>query len=204
MLLLACVFAGRSLTCLCPRSSPQPTLGEATRLVEAGEKYLAEKAHPDPYIVPYYYGGSAYHRNPPFPKQVSQPTLQALERAERANVGHRSCYGLVLTGVPQLTSLSPPADIHSSRLWTGRVLKRPWRGAKVERGERGRLESRVSNPKRNLFLTLFRGLNCTLALQHTHTHTHFIQSAVFLRLSLSRLVKGGCSSSAIHPRRPPS
>ncbi|WZN58903.1 subunit 9 of NADH:ubiquinone oxidoreductase [Chloropicon roscoffensis] len=48
-----------------------PTLGEATRLVEAGEKYLAEKAHPDPYIVPYYYGGSAYHRNPPFPKQIS-------------------------------------------------------------------------------------------------------------------------------------
>ncbi|QDZ19937.1 subunit 9 of NADH:ubiquinone oxidoreductase [Chloropicon primus] len=48
-----------------------PTLGEATRLVEAGEKFLAEKTHPDPYIVPYYYGGSSYHRNPPFPKEIS-------------------------------------------------------------------------------------------------------------------------------------
>jgi len=48
-----------------------PTLGEATRLVEAGEKYLEEKSHPDPYIVPYYYGGSSYHRNPPFPKEIS-------------------------------------------------------------------------------------------------------------------------------------
>ena len=53
----------------------QPTLGEATRLVEAGEKYLEEKSHPDPYIVPYYYGGSSYHRNPPFPKEVSQVHL---------------------------------------------------------------------------------------------------------------------------------
>jgi NADH dehydrogenase (ubiquinone) 1 beta subcomplex subunit 9 len=48
-----------------------PTLGEATRLVEAGEKYLADKAHPDPYIVPYFVGGSSYHRNPPFPKEIS-------------------------------------------------------------------------------------------------------------------------------------
>merc|ERR1712144_159687 len=47
------------------------TLAEAEQLVESGEKYLASKAHPDPYIVPYYVGGSSYHRNPPFPKEIS-------------------------------------------------------------------------------------------------------------------------------------
>uniref|UniRef100_A0A7S3E1U9 NADH dehydrogenase [ubiquinone] 1 beta subcomplex subunit 9 n=1 Tax=Chloropicon laureae TaxID=464258 RepID=A0A7S3E1U9_9CHLO len=48
-----------------------PTLGEAERLVEAGEKQLQDTAHPDPYIVPYFVGGSSYHRNPPFPKEIS-------------------------------------------------------------------------------------------------------------------------------------
>mmetsp|Transcript_10361 Transcript_10361/g.19482 ORF Transcript_10361/g.19482 Transcript_10361/m.19482 type:complete len:117 (+) Transcript_10361:52-402(+) len=51
------------------------TLAEAEQLVESGEKYLASKAHPDPYIVPYYVGGSSYHRNPPFPKEVSTKLL---------------------------------------------------------------------------------------------------------------------------------
>mmetsp|Transcript_13286 Transcript_13286/g.33336 ORF Transcript_13286/g.33336 Transcript_13286/m.33336 type:complete len:112 (+) Transcript_13286:37-372(+) len=47
-----------------------PTIAEAQRLVEAGQERLRENAHPDPYIVPYYIGGSMYARNPPFPKEV--------------------------------------------------------------------------------------------------------------------------------------
>lgn len=47
---------------------------EAARLVERGEAKLAEYAHPDPYIVPYYYsktgGGSKYARNPPVPPEI--------------------------------------------------------------------------------------------------------------------------------------
>jgi len=42
------------------------------RLLKKGEKELLAKTHPDPYIVPYYYGGSSYARNPPFPKEMHQ------------------------------------------------------------------------------------------------------------------------------------
>ncbi|KAK9842284.1 hypothetical protein WJX81_004547 [Elliptochloris bilobata] len=38
---------------------------KARRLVERGEEVLREYLHPDPYIVPYYPGGSLYERNPP-------------------------------------------------------------------------------------------------------------------------------------------
>merc|ERR1712188_147949 len=47
-----------------------PTIAEAEGLIQAGHKKLEEYAHPDPYIVPYYIGGSMYARNPPFPKEI--------------------------------------------------------------------------------------------------------------------------------------
>lgn len=47
-----------------------PTIAEAEQLVKAGQEYLDKVKHPDPYIVPYYIGGSMYARNPPYPKEI--------------------------------------------------------------------------------------------------------------------------------------
>ncbi|CAI5470101.1 unnamed protein product [Closterium sp. Yama58-4] len=41
------------------------------RLLAAGEAKLKENQHPDPYLVPWVYGGSKYARNPPFPQEIS-------------------------------------------------------------------------------------------------------------------------------------
>lgn len=43
---------------------------QGERLVAKGEERLAGTAHPDPYIVPYYTGGSLYARNPEVPADV--------------------------------------------------------------------------------------------------------------------------------------
>lgn len=37
-------------------------------VLSRGERQLWKLAHPDPYIVPYAYGGSMYQRNPPHPE----------------------------------------------------------------------------------------------------------------------------------------
>lgn len=42
------------------------------RLLNRGEAKLREYAHPDPYIVPYYPGGSLYARNPPVQPEYTQ------------------------------------------------------------------------------------------------------------------------------------
>lgn len=39
-------------------------------LLNRGEATLREYAHPDPYTVPYAYGGSKYARNPPVPGEI--------------------------------------------------------------------------------------------------------------------------------------
>mmetsp|Transcript_26231 Transcript_26231/g.46658 ORF Transcript_26231/g.46658 Transcript_26231/m.46658 type:complete len:111 (-) Transcript_26231:172-504(-) len=39
-------------------------------LLDKGEKQLATETHPNPYIVPYFYGGSMYARNPPVPTEI--------------------------------------------------------------------------------------------------------------------------------------
>eukprot|EP00243_Klebsormidium_subtile_P005452 TRINITY_DN217_c0_g1_i1.p1 TRINITY_DN217_c0_g1~~TRINITY_DN217_c0_g1_i1.p1 ORF type:complete len:114 (-),score=5.25 TRINITY_DN217_c0_g1_i1:51-392(-) len=41
------------------------------RLIDRGEAKLREKAHPDPYIIPWAVGGSKYQRNPPVPTNIS-------------------------------------------------------------------------------------------------------------------------------------
>eukprot|EP00475_Leptophrys_vorax_P036673 TRINITY_DN6238_c0_g1_i1.p1 TRINITY_DN6238_c0_g1~~TRINITY_DN6238_c0_g1_i1.p1 ORF type:complete len:128 (-),score=1.01 TRINITY_DN6238_c0_g1_i1:135-482(-) len=40
------------------------------RLLEAGEAKLQSNIHPDPYIIPWVYGGSKYARNPPLPSEI--------------------------------------------------------------------------------------------------------------------------------------
>ncbi|KAL3161409.1 hypothetical protein ABBQ32_010299 [Trebouxia sp. C0010 RCD-2024] len=40
-------------------------INQVERILARGEAKLREYAHPDPYIVPYYPGGSLYARNPP-------------------------------------------------------------------------------------------------------------------------------------------
>ncbi|CAK0782715.1 hypothetical protein CVIRNUC_005910 [Coccomyxa viridis] len=47
-------------------------VGQIGRLIQKGEAKLKEYQHPDPYIVPYYPGGSLYARNPPFSKELHQ------------------------------------------------------------------------------------------------------------------------------------
>lgn len=49
-----------------------------------GEAKLREYAHPDPYIVPYYPGGSLYARNPPVQKEYTQ-TLDFTREEECRN-----------------------------------------------------------------------------------------------------------------------
>ena len=44
--------------------------GGRTRTLRDGEATLASYSHPDPYIIPYSYGGSKYARNPPVPAEV--------------------------------------------------------------------------------------------------------------------------------------
>lgn len=39
-------------------------------LIEQGEKKLHAGRHPDPYVVPYYVGGTKYARNPPVPPEM--------------------------------------------------------------------------------------------------------------------------------------
>mmetsp|Transcript_22212 Transcript_22212/g.56927 ORF Transcript_22212/g.56927 Transcript_22212/m.56927 type:complete len:110 (-) Transcript_22212:158-487(-) len=39
-------------------------------LLDKGEAQLAGEVHPNPYIVPYFYGGSLYARNPPVPEEI--------------------------------------------------------------------------------------------------------------------------------------
>mmetsp|Transcript_19520 Transcript_19520/g.58993 ORF Transcript_19520/g.58993 Transcript_19520/m.58993 type:complete len:107 (-) Transcript_19520:1547-1867(-) len=41
-------------------------------LLRKGEAELYKHIHPDPIIVPYFYGGTMYQRNPPFPKEMHQ------------------------------------------------------------------------------------------------------------------------------------
>jgi len=41
--------------------------GVIDALLLRGEKRLHDLAHPDPYIVPYAFGGTLYERNPPHP-----------------------------------------------------------------------------------------------------------------------------------------
>ncbi|CAL5220140.1 g2098 [Coccomyxa viridis] len=47
-------------------------VGQIGRLIQKGQAKLQEYQHPDPYIVPYYPGGSLYARNPPFPEEMHQ------------------------------------------------------------------------------------------------------------------------------------
>lgn len=44
---------------------------QGARMVEQGEARLEAQRHPDPYTVPYTFGGSLYARNPPVPEAVS-------------------------------------------------------------------------------------------------------------------------------------
>lgn len=43
---------------------------QAERLLEHGEKLLADWQHPNPIVSPYYVGGTAFQRNPPMPENV--------------------------------------------------------------------------------------------------------------------------------------
>ena len=98
---------------LVPLRATQPTIAEAEQLVKAGQEYLDKVKHPDPYIVPYYIGGSMYARNPPYPKEVSPPrrARAALRRQfARADVAHLV---VVLAHRPRR------ADPIPSQLWQG-------------------------------------------------------------------------------------
>lgn len=50
--------------------SVQTNLDLVDRLIAKGETKLREKAHPDPYIVPWAVGGSKFQRNPPLPTNI--------------------------------------------------------------------------------------------------------------------------------------
>lgn len=39
-------------------------------LIRRGEEKLESVRHPDPYVVPYYVGGTKYARNPPVPPEM--------------------------------------------------------------------------------------------------------------------------------------
>eukprot|EP00698_Gefionella_okellyi_P011719 TRINITY_DN310_c0_g2_i1.p2 TRINITY_DN310_c0_g2~~TRINITY_DN310_c0_g2_i1.p2 ORF type:complete len:112 (-),score=9.98 TRINITY_DN310_c0_g2_i1:145-480(-) len=51
------------------------SMREATDLVAAGEKELADNLHPDPYIPPWRPGGSKYQRNMVAPPEIIDPHL---------------------------------------------------------------------------------------------------------------------------------